>query len=140
MFPAGYHKARWAIAAALIAAPIVVGAAFYAAINSTAPESDLQQVADDAALAGVNALAASIGQPPQKRIDAAVAAASAAVAQSGHEVRKVEASPEQMTSSVTLAEPDGSDVTSTARYIAPSDGSSAQASAGLGADLTRSRM
>ena len=141
MFPAGFRRYRWGILAVLMTAPAGLASAYTASIIAT-PDARLQQIADDAALAGVNALAASVGLPEQSRIDAAVAATRAEAARAGRDLRGATASPEQLTFSVTVSDQGRrGEATATARYVAPSEGSSAQTSAALDTDAAvRDRM
>ncbi|MBB5048089.1 hypothetical protein HNR60_002850 [Rhodopseudomonas rhenobacensis] len=97
-----------------------------------APQARLQELANNAALAGVTALADSIGKPGEQRIAASVAAAKTSLADQPATLHRVAASAEQLTMSVVLIDPGKrSEVKATARYVAPSQGRSAQQAAGL---------
>jgi hypothetical protein len=82
----------------------------------------LQEIADNAALAGVNALAASTGQPADARSAAAVAAAQTAVAGQSGTIRTLQPSIDGLTMSVVVEDADkGTQVSATARYIPAKD-------------------
>lgn len=120
-----FGRRRSALMAAL---GISVGAlACYAASVHARPNTQLQDIADNAALAGVNSLAASAGQPADARSAAAMAAArTAAAAQSGV-IRTLQPSVDGLTMSIVMEDVDkGTRVSSTARYIPAKDGQPAR--------------
>ena len=81
----------------------------------------MQDAADNAALAGVNSLAASAGQPADARSAAAMAAARTA-AQSGI-IRVLQPSVDGLTMSVVMEDADkGTQVSATATYVPAKDG------------------
>jgi hypothetical protein len=130
MSPAGFSK-RFVGGVAMAALAIVAGTALVAASLSR-PQFRLQQIADDAALAGVKALAESVGQPGAERIKTSVAAAQAAVADRPGALRSLSGSAEEMTMSVVLVDHQGgAPAVSRATYVPPSDGVTAQDSAAL---------
>jgi hypothetical protein len=131
MAPAAYRKRLFGVAAVAIAVPLGFALALGTATLSR-PDAPLQRLADEAALAGVNALAASQGQPDHSRVSASIEAASKVVSGQPAIIRSITPSGDAMTVAVVLADPDNRAVSSAAaRYIAPSDGFAAQTSAEL---------
>jgi hypothetical protein len=130
MSPAGFSK-RFVGGVAMAALTLAVGTTL-AAVSLSQPQTRLQQIADDAALAGVKALAESVGQPGADRIKNSVAAAQAALAGRPGALRSLSGSAEELTLSVVLVDPHG-DTKAAARaiYQPPSDGMAAQDSAAL---------
>lgn len=105
-----------------IAALLVAGATNYAvAQQKAAADARLQEFADNAALAGVSALAATEGQADAMRIEAANAAVLKVIAPRGI-VPITSPSIDQMKMSVTLTTSNtgkGPAFTATARYVQP---------------------
>ena len=90
--------------------------------KTAAADARLQELADDAALAGVNALAATEGQTDAKRIEAANAAVRKAIASRSEIVPIVSPSIDEMKMSVALTTNNtgrGPAFTATARYVPP---------------------
>jgi hypothetical protein len=99
----------------------VATVACYAASVHARTNTQLQDAADNVALAGVNSLAASAGQPADARSAAAVAAARTA-AQSGI-IRVLQPSVDGLTMSVIMEDADkGTQVSATATYVPAKDG------------------
>ena len=99
----------------------VATVACYAASVHARTNTQLQDAADNVALAGVNSLAASAGQPADARSAAAVAAARTA-AQSGI-IRVLQPSVDGLTMSVVMEDADkGTQVSATATYVPAKDG------------------
>ncbi|MGN6116086.1 MAG: hypothetical protein ACTHN2_11275 [Nitrobacter sp.] len=99
----------------------VAAAACYAASVHARTNTQLQDAADNAALAGVNSLAASAGQPADARSAAAMAAARTA-ARSGI-IRVLQPSVDGLTMSVVMEDADkGTQVSATATYVPAKDG------------------
>ena len=105
MSPAGFSK-RFVGGVAMAALMLAVGATLVA-VGSSRPQARLQQIADDAALAGVKALVESVGQPGEERIKTSVAAAQAALAGRSGALRSLSGSAEELTLSVVLVDPHG---------------------------------
>jgi hypothetical protein len=136
MFPTGFRKRYWSAATALLILPLGLGSA-YSVSRLSHPDPDMQQLADDAALASVQSLSSSQGQPDQARMDASIAAARAVVSRSQVALRSVSPSTDRMSATVVLAPPTTRAVSATARYLPPSEGNSSQAAVVLppGEDL-----
>lgn len=99
----------------------VATVACYAASVHARTNTQLQDAADNVALAGVNSLAASAGQPADARSAAAVAAARTA-AQFGI-IRVLQPSVDGLTMSVIMEDADkGTQVSATATYVPAKDG------------------
>jgi len=99
----------------------VATVACYAASVHARTNTQLQDAADNVALAGVNSLAASAGQPADARSAAAMAAARTA-AQSGI-IRVLQPSVDGLTMSVVMEDADkGTQVSATATYVPAKDG------------------
>jgi len=99
----------------------VATVACYAASVHARTNTQLQDAADNVALAGVNSLAASAGQPADARSAAAMAAARTA-AQSGI-IRVLQPSVDGLTMSVIMEDADkGTQVSATATYVPAKDG------------------
>jgi hypothetical protein len=131
MFPAGFRKQHWAGLAALLVIPLGI-ASSVAVLNLPKPDSALQQLADDAALASVDALAETRGQPDPQRIQSSIAAATAVVAKSQNRVGSVSTSPDRLTSTVVVIDPaTRAAVSAVARYQPPTERQSSHTSAGL---------
>lgn len=100
----------------------VATVACYAASVHARTNTQLQDAADAVALAGVNSLAASAGQPADARSAAAMAAARTAAAQSGI-IRVLQPSVDGLTMSVVMEDADkGTQVSATATYVPAKDG------------------
>lgn len=120
---------------ALVAALAIpfTAAACYAASVHAGTTTHLQDVADNAALAGVNSLAASTGQSADARSAAAIAAAQTVVAEQQGVVRTLLPSVDGLTMSVVMEDPAGGKrVTATAQYIPAKDGQPARQASSLG--------
>jgi hypothetical protein len=116
------RRSRFRVLAA--AALVVAGAAALVAAKQTyaAADTTMQDLADHAALAGVNALAATEGQIDARRIEAANAAVYKVVASRSEIVPITFPSLDGMKVSVALTGSNtgkGRAVTSTARYVQP---------------------
>jgi hypothetical protein len=139
MSPAGFSK-RFAGGVAMAALAVVAGTALVA-VSLSSPQLRLQQIADDAALAGVKALAESVGQPGADRIKTSVAAAQAALAGRPGALRSLSGSAEELTLSVVLVDQQGGGkAAARATYQPPSGGVAAQDSAALPTVAERVRM
>lgn len=133
MSPAGFKKSSVA-GVGLAALGLAVGAMVLAAMLAQ-PNAPLQRIADDAAAAGVNALAESAGQPGEQRIRDSVAAAQGALAGRPGTLRSLSGSAEALTLSVMLVDAHGAEATAQAIYQMPSEGVAAQNSAALPSSL-----
>jgi hypothetical protein len=118
-----------------MAALLLAGATSYAVAHQKTANADarLQELADHAALAGVNALAATEGVTDAKRLEAANVAVKKAIASRPEIQPIVSPSLDGLTMSVALTTSNtgrGHAVTATARYVQPgmamSPGSSAE--------------
>jgi hypothetical protein len=137
MLSSGFSKRQMVLAVALIL-PLGLTSA-YAISNHAKSNAVLQALADDAALAGVNSLVASVGLPDEKRIEASVAAAKNVVLGVPGTLQIVSTSVDRLALSVVMDDPQsGSRVSSTAQYIPPSDGSYSQQTAGFQAKSVQS--
>jgi hypothetical protein len=126
-----------------MAALLLAGATSYAVEQqkAAAAYARLQELADNAALAGVRALADTEGQTEGKRLEAANAAARKVVASRAEIVPIVSPSIDDMKMSVALTTSNtgrGAAVTATARYVQPGAAvSPAQAADALAKKRTR---
>lgn len=114
-------RTRMTTTAALI---LLAACSVDAVAGRTASRSDcacFQEMADRAALAGVDVLAATDGRPEPERIDAATRAANAVMAQVGAVATETAISTGQMSMRVSLTSKRGTPLHATARYIAPGD-------------------
>lgn len=107
-----------------MAAMLLAGATSFAIAQqrTAAADAKLQALADEAALAGVNALAASEGQTDAKRYELAGAAVRKVIASRNEVVPIVSPSIDEMTMSVALSTNTtgrGPALTATARYVQP---------------------
>jgi hypothetical protein len=107
-----------------MAALLLAGATSYAVAQQKTANADarLQELADDAALAGVNALAATEGQTDAKRFEAANAAVKKVIASRAEIVPIISPSIDDMKVSVALTTSHtgkGAAFTATARYVQP---------------------
>jgi hypothetical protein len=109
---------------ALIAAfamPVAITACYAASVHART-STHLQELADNAALAGVHALAATAGMPEDARSAAAIAAAQTVVAGQSGVVRTLQPSVDGLTMSVIMEDSDkGMQVSATAKYIPAKD-------------------
>ena len=117
-----FRKHRVSIIA--IAAMLLAGATSFAVAQqrTAAADARLQELADEAALAGVSALAATEGQTDAKRIEAANAAVRKALASRSEIVPIISPSIDEMKMSVALTTNStgrGPAFTATARYVPP---------------------
>jgi hypothetical protein len=108
----------------VLAGLLAVGASGHALAQRKAAADDfrLQELTDTAALAGVNALAATAGQPDAARIEAANTAVSKILASRSEIVPVVSSSIDDMTTSVALTTSStgkGPAFTAMARYVSP---------------------
>jgi hypothetical protein len=115
---------KYRVAVITMAALLLAGATSYAVAQQKAAAADarLQELADDAALAGVNALAATEGQSDAKRIDAANDAVRKAIASRAEIVPIISPSIDEMKVSVALTTSNtgrGPGFSATARYVQP---------------------
>ena len=119
---------------ALIAAltiPFAVSACYAVSVHAKA-HTRLQEVADNAALAGVNSLAVSADQPADARSAAAIAAARTVIATQSGVTGKLQPSVDGLTMSVIMEDADkGTRVSATARYIPAKDAQPARQAANL---------
>jgi hypothetical protein len=107
-----------------MAALLLAGATSYAVAHQKTANADarLQELADHAALAGVNALAATEGVTDAKRLEAANVAVKKAIASRPEIQPIVSPSLDGLTMSVALTTSNtgrGHAVTATARYVQP---------------------
>jgi hypothetical protein len=107
-----------------MAALLLAGATSYAVAQQKTANADarLQELADHAALAGVNALAATEGLTDAKRLEAANVAVKKAIASRPEIQPIVSSSLDGLTMSVALTTSNtgrGHAVTATARYVQP---------------------
>lgn len=107
-----------------MAALLLAGATSYAVAQQKAAAADakLQELADNAALAGVNALAASEGQIDARRFEVASAAVRQVIASHAGIVPIISPSIDEMRMSVALTTSNtgrGPAFTATARYVQP---------------------
>jgi hypothetical protein len=115
---------KYRVSVIALTALLLAGAMSYAVAQQKAAafDSRLQELADHAALAGVNALAATEGQTDAKRIEAANAAVRKAIASRTEIVPIISPSIEEMKVSVALTTSNtgkGPAFTATARYVQP---------------------
>lgn len=112
---------RLQIATLLSAAVLFSGASIYAVMQqmTTSAEARVQEFADAAALAGLNALVATEGQPEAGRVALAQAAARQALSSRPALEPVISASADDLTLTVALPFERGKSVTGTARYIQP---------------------
>ena len=107
-----------------MAALLLAGATSYAVVQQKAAAADarLQELADNAALAGVNALAATEGQSDATRFEVASVAVKKVVAARAEIVPIIAPSIDDMKMSVALTTSNtgrGHAITATARYVQP---------------------
>jgi len=118
--------------AMLLSVPVGV-AAVYAVPMLTRAQPPLQRLADEAALAGVNALAASQALTAPRRTAVSTAAAQRMIDHRGATLGAVTPSPDKLEVSVELTDPaTRATASSTARYVPPSAGRVDQQSASVG--------
>jgi hypothetical protein len=115
-----FNKRSLAVMAAM-ALPFVAAACFALPIRAGANAS-LQDIADDAALAGVNSLATNTDQPADARSAAAIAAARTIIASRSGIIPRLQPSIEGLTMSVVMEDADkGTRVSAIAKYIPAKD-------------------
>lgn len=126
--------ARPAVAAVAIGLLASVSA-FAMTSQQNRTDARLQEHADAAALAGVNAMVAASALSDSAKGDAALIAARSALAATQMTVRDVAASPAAMSVQVRIGSGKGADISAVARYIPPADAIAPQQSSSL--KLTR---
>ena len=111
---------RMAVAAAALV-PICLVLALQA--NTYSANARLQELADSAALAGVNSLASSAGQPDSERRATSIAIARDVVSARPNTVSEIKPSPESSKMSVVVRDTAlGKQASSAATYLPPSAG------------------
>ena len=120
----GTSLRKYRVGVIALAALLLAGATSYAVAQQKAAAFDakLQELADHAALAGVNALAATDGQTDAKRLEAASAAVRKVIASRTEIVPIISPSIDEMKMSVALTTSNtgkGPAFTATARYVQP---------------------
>ena len=115
-----FNRRGLAVMAAM-ALPFVAAACFALSIRAKA-NAPLQDIADDAALAGVNSLAGDTDQPADARSTAAVAAARTIIASRSGIIPRLQPSIERLTMSVVMEDVDtGTRISAIAKYIPAKD-------------------
>ena len=115
-----FNKQSLALVAA-VAFPFVVSACYAVSIHART-NTRLQDIADNAALAGVNSLAAHTDQPADARSAAAIAAARTIIETQPGIARRLQPSVEELTMSVIVEDIDkGTQASATAKYIPAKD-------------------
>jgi len=128
MFPGNFSKRQITLTLVLVASFALTSA--YTVQNLSKPDVRLRELADHAALAGVNSLAATVNMPEALRVEASVAAARSVMAARPGVISRISPSVDQLTMSVVLDDSaKGSRASSTAHYIPPSDGFSSERAA-----------
>jgi hypothetical protein len=118
-----FNKQSLVLLAAL-ALPFAAGACFALSVHA-GTSTRLQDIADDAALAGVNSLAANIDQPADVSSAEAIAAARAVIASQPRVIQRLHPSVDALTMSVVVEDADkGMQASATARYVPAKDGRS----------------
>jgi hypothetical protein len=117
-----FFSKRACVVMATAALPVVASTVFALSVHSRT-SARLQDIADDAALAGVNLLAANVDQARDITSREAIAAAKAVIASQPGIVQKLQPSVEGLTMSVVV-EDTGKDIraSATARYVPAKDG------------------
>lgn len=139
----GTSLRKYRIGVLAMAALLLASVTSYAVAQQRAAAADarLQELADNAALAGVSALAATEGQPDARRYEAANAAVRKVIASRAEIVPVISPSIDDMTMSVALTTSNtgrGPAFTATARYVQPGSAMSpGQAADALGKKRTR---
>ena len=136
-----FKMGKPALVAAVVAA--LVSASALAASQHPRVDRQLQENADAAALAGVNAFVAAAGLADRQRADAAESAARAALPDSGVTATAVTSSAAPISVEVTLKRAaDGSEVKSVAHYVQPGEAIAPQLSSSLkvGSPAARARL
>ena len=105
---------------AALALPFAVSACYAMSIHART-NTRLQDIADNAALAGVNSLASNTDQPADARSAAAIAAARTIIATQPGIVQKLQPSVEELTMSVVVEDIDKGPGLAPARYIPAKD-------------------
>lgn len=122
---------------ALAALPLIAVTA-YAVTSFASVERPLQRIANEAALASVNALAASHDPSEEGRTAISTAAARRAVGERSAQVRAVTPSRAELKVSIELIDPaTRASAVATARYLPPSEGRAEQHAAAVDASGTR---
>ncbi len=115
-----FSRRSFAVMAAT-ALPFVTAAGFVMSIHA-GTNTRLQDIADDAALAGVNSLAANIDQPAEMRLAEAMAAAGTVLATQPGIVQRLSPSVEGLSMSVAVEDSSkGMRASATARYVPAKD-------------------
>jgi hypothetical protein len=121
MVPNFFDKRSFAKMAAMTL-PFVTAACLALSIRAGA-STPLQDIADDAALAGVNSLAANADQPADVRSAKAIAAARTIIASRSGIVQRLQPSIDGLTMSVVMEDAGkGTRVSAIAKYIPAKDG------------------
>lgn len=121
MRPRSFGNRAFAMAAGLTLSVGLISA--YGMSGQTNSAARLQLLADEAALAGVNSLAASPGLPDGKRIELSIAAARNVMSATPAAIEAISPSVDRVALSVVLNDlRSGKRVVATAHYIPPSDG------------------
>lgn len=120
----GTSLRKYRVGVIALAALLLAGATSYVVTQQKTAASDakLQELADNAALAGVNALATTEGQTDAKRLEAANTAVRKAIASRAELVPIISPSIDEMKMSVALTTSNtgrGAAFTATARYVQP---------------------
>jgi predicted outer membrane protein len=132
MLRIGSNRRMAAPLAMLLAVPFGLGA-LYAVPMLARTDPPLQRLADEAALAGVNALAASQPLTAPRRAAVSTAAAERMLGDRKATIRAVTPAADKLEVSVELTDPaTQASATATARYVPPSAGRNDQESASVG--------
>ncbi|WP_322516753.1 hypothetical protein SR870_03980 [Rhodopseudomonas palustris] len=122
--------------AVLLALPLAA-ITIYAGTTRATGHPPLQQIADEAAIAGVHALAASNHQTPAGRAAVSTAAARRVIGDRSATIRAVTPSPDELKVAVELVDPaTRAEATATARYVPPSMGLAPQQAASVSNSAT----
>ena len=127
-----FHR-KWLLAplALLLALPLTA-VTIYAGMSRASSHPPLQQIANEAAIAGVHALAASNHQTAEGRAAVSTAAARRVIGDRAATLRTVTPSPDELKVSVELIDPaTRAEATATARYAPPSMGLAEQRAAAV---------
>ncbi|WP_439925440.1 hypothetical protein [Nitrobacter sp. JJSN] len=120
-----FRTPNFALMAALILS--LTSATGYAVSIHAGTDPRLQDLADNAALAGVNSLAMNVDQPADARSAGAIAAARTVIASQPGVVQRLQPSVEGLTMSVVVEDADkGLRASATAKYIPAKDNRSVQ--------------
>ncbi|ABD07850.1 hypothetical protein RPB_3154 [Rhodopseudomonas palustris HaA2] len=125
------HAGRVGPLVALLALP-VAAVAIYAGMTVAKGHPPLQQIANEAAIAGVHALAASDHRTAEGCAAASTVAARRVIGDRPAMIRAVTPSYDKLTVSVELIDPaTNTEATATARYVPPSTGLAPQKAAAV---------